>query len=93
MELQVKKLTENEWKSYAISRYMLSDYINCYLAGGYQDATPQRGQLYNLRIVDSDTGTRIEKLGIFMNYNYVVDKDGDSVPVICDNSLNFQVAE
>lgn len=91
MELQVKKMTESEWKSYAISRYMVDDHISCYLAEGYQNTAPERGQLYNVKIVDIDTSTEIEKLGIFTNYNYVVDKDGDSAPIVCDNSFNFQV--
>lgn len=91
MTLEVKKITETDWKSYELSRYMVDDHISCHLVGGYQHEAPQRGTLYNVKIVDLDNDTTIEKLAIFGNYNYVVDKDGDSAPVVCDNSFNFQV--
>ncbi len=91
MKLQVKKMAETEWKSYEICRYMVDEHISCHLSGGYQNEAPQRGALYTVQIVDTDTDTTIEKLAIFSNYNYVVDKDGDSAPIVCDNSFNFQI--
>ncbi len=92
MELKIKKLASEKWDSWEISRYMVdSEYMGCYLEGGFENNPPQKGNLYDIIIIDPDNNIEFKKIGMFLNYNHVVDKDGSSAPVICDNSFNFQV--
>lgn len=91
MELKIKKMVESEWQAYEIERFTMNEFLTCNLHGGYRNNTPQRGQLYNVKLEDEDADINVELLGLYTNYNFVADKDDEGNIVVYDNSFNFQI--
>ncbi len=91
MKLKIKEITGTQWQSYDIQRFSLDEFLSCNLYGGYRSDTPKRDQLYVVNIIDEATCKKIEKIGIYTNYNFVADKNDNGNIVVYDNSLNFQI--
>lgn len=93
MILQLKDLQSKEVLiTLPLVRFMINDdLLSCMVNGGLIETAPEKNKLYEVNILDTETGVDIVKVVTFYTYNFLMDKSGGNQATITDNSLVFHI--